>query len=145
MRNESFLPNNNDQYYELPPAGSAHTRVTKQHVERALYSQSVMRAPGPDKLSFGAIRLLGQPDKERILRLTKMAIRTGRNPAVWKCASSVVIRKLGKEDHTKLMAYRSISLLSCMGRVVKKVVAEQLSKEAERRGLPSDRQFVRRR
>jgi len=28
LRRESFPPNNNDQYYELPPAGSEHTRVT---------------------------------------------------------------------------------------------------------------------
>ena len=58
LRHESFPPNDGDQYYELPPAGSAHTRVTEQAVERALYSQSVKKAPGPDKLSFGAIRLL---------------------------------------------------------------------------------------
>jgi hypothetical protein len=33
LRRESFPPNNNDQYYELPPAGSAHTRVTEQAVQ----------------------------------------------------------------------------------------------------------------
>jgi hypothetical protein len=141
LRRESFPPNDNDQYYELPPAGSAHTRVTEQAVERALHSQSVKKAPGPDKLSFGAIRLLWKWDKERIVRLTRAAIRTGRHPAVWKRASGVVIRKPGKDDYTKLKAYRSISLLSCMGKVVEKVVAELLSEEAERRGLLSDGQF----
>jgi len=53
----------------------------------------------------------------------------------------VVIRKPGKEDCTKLKAYRSISLLSCMGKVVEKVVAELLSDEAERREQLIDRQF----
>ena len=141
LRRESFPPNDNDQYYELPPAGSAYTRVTEQAVERALLAQSVKKAPGPDKLSFGAIRLLWKWDRERIVRLTKAAIRTGRHPAVWKGASGVVIRKLGKEDYTKLKPYRSISLLSCMGNVVEKVVTERLSEEAERRGLLSDGQF----
>jgi hypothetical protein len=141
LRHESFPPNDGDQYYELPPAGSAHTRVTEQSVERALYSQSVKKAPGPDKLSFGAIRLLWNWDKERIVRLTRAAIRTGRHPAVWKRASGVVIRKPGKDDCTKLKAYRSISLLSCMGKVVEKVAVELLSEEAERRGLLSDGQF----
>jgi len=53
----------------------------------------------------------------------------------------VVIRKPGKEKQTKLKAYCSISLLSCMGKVVEKVVAELLPEEAERRGLLSDGQF----
>jgi len=144
LRRESFPPNDNDQYYELPPAVSAHSHVTEQAVERALHSQSVKKAPGPDKLSFGAIQLLWKWDKERIVRLTRAAIRMGRHPAVWKRASGVVIRKPGKDDYTKLKAFRSISLLSCMGKVVEKVVAELLSEEAERRGLLSDGQFASR-
>jgi hypothetical protein len=58
LRREYFPLNDDDQYYELPPAGSAHTCVTEQEVERALFSQSVKKAPGPNKVSFGAIRLL---------------------------------------------------------------------------------------
>jgi len=103
-----------------------------------LFSQSVKKAPGPDKLSFGPIWLLWKWDKQRILRLTRAAIRTRRHPALWKWASGVVIRKPGKDDYTKLKAYRSISLLSCMGKVLEIVAAEQLSEEAERRGLLSD-------
>jgi hypothetical protein len=106
-----------------------------------LYSQSVKKAPGPDKLSFGAVRLLWKWEKERIVDLAKATIRTGRDPAVWKQASGVVIRKPGKNNYTKLKAYRTISVLSCMGNVVAKVVAELLSVEAERRGLLSDGQF----
>ena len=144
LRRKSFRPNDNDQYYELPPAWSAHNRITKQAVARALHFQSVKKAPGPDKLSSGAIRLLRNWDKERIVRLMRAAIRMGRHPAVWKRASRVVIGKPGKDDCTKLKAYRSISLRSCMGNVVENVVAEVLSVEAETRGLLSDRQFGRR-
>jgi hypothetical protein len=141
LRQESFPPNDSDQYYKLPPVGRARTRVTEQAVERVLYFQSVKKAPGPDKLSFGAIWLLLKRDKERIVRLTRAAMRTGRNPAVWKRVSSVVTCKPRKDDYTKLKAYRSISLLSCMGKVVEKVAAELLSEEAESRGLLSDGQF----
>ena len=56
-----------------------------------------------------------------------------------------MIRKPGKVDYTQLKAYCSISLLSCMGKVVEKVVAVLLSGEAERRGLQSDGQFGSRR
>jgi len=36
LRHESIPPNDGDQYYELSPAGSTHTRVTEQAVEQAL-------------------------------------------------------------------------------------------------------------
>ena len=73
--------------------------------------------------------------------MTKAAIRTGRHPLVWKRASGVVICKPGKDDYTQLKANRSISLLSCMGKVVEKAVAELLSDVAKRRGRLSDGQF----
>ena len=74
LRPESFPPNDNDQYYEQPPMESAHTSVTEHAVEQGLFSQSVKKAPGPDKLSFGTIRLLWKWDKERIVSLMKAAI-----------------------------------------------------------------------
>jgi len=145
LRHESCPPNDDDQYYELPPAGSAHRRVTEQAVQRDRLSQSVKKAPRPDKLLFRAIRLLWKWEKERMVRLTKAAIRSGRHPSVWKRASGVVIHNRGKDNYTQLKAYRSISLLNCMGKVVEKVVAELMSDEAAMRGLVSDGKFASRR
>jgi hypothetical protein len=141
LRCESFPPNDDDQYYEQPPAVSAYTRVREQTVKRALFAQSVKKAPGPDKLSFVAIRLPWMWDKERIVRQTKAVIATGRDPSVWNWTSGVVIRKPGKDDYPQLKAYCSIALLSCLGKVVEKLVAELLSDEPERSGLLSDGQF----
>ena len=101
--------------------------------------------PGPDKLSFRVIRLLWKWDKERIVGITMAASITGRHPSVWKRAIGVVICKRGKDEYTQPKAYHSISLLSCMGQVVEKVVAELLSGEADRRGLMSDGEFGSRR
>ena len=131
LRRKSFPPNDDYQYYESPPGGSAHMRVTESPVERALHSQSVKKALGSDKQSFGTRQLLWKWDKEKIVRLRRAAIRMGRHPAVLKRASGMVIRKPGKDDYTQLKAYRSISLLSCMVKVVEQVVAELLSEEAE--------------
>jgi hypothetical protein len=50
--------------------------------------------------------------------LTSAAICTGRHQAVGKWASGMVIGKPGKDDYKKLTAYHSISLVSCMGKVV---------------------------
>jgi len=45
--------------------------------------------------------------------------------------------KQGKDDYTKLKAYRSISTLSGIGKVVEKVVPELITEEAERREAQS--------
>jgi hypothetical protein len=60
---------------------------------------------------------------------------------VWKRASRIVICKPRKDDYSKLKVYHSIPLLSCMGKVVKKVVAELLGDEAERQELLWDAQY----
>jgi hypothetical protein len=38
LRHGSIPPNDDNQYYEVPPAGRAHTTVAKQAVERVLFS-----------------------------------------------------------------------------------------------------------
>jgi hypothetical protein len=86
------------------PQREEDTHVTVQGVGRALISQAVKKAPGLDKLPFGAIWLLWRWDKQRIAGLMKAAIRTGRHPAVWKWARRVVIHKPGKDRNTKLKA-----------------------------------------
>jgi hypothetical protein len=112
LRWESFHPTNKYLYHVLHPAGSAQTPITEQAVERALYSQSVKKAPGSEKLSFDTIRRLWKWDIKIIVVRTTVAMCTGRHQAVWKRACGVVIRKPGKDDYSKLQAYRSISLLS---------------------------------
>jgi hypothetical protein len=141
LRGESFPLNDGDKYYEQLPVGQAHERITEQSVKRALILQLVKNAPGQDKLLFGAIWLLWKWNRTRIVGLTKAAVRTGHHPAVWQRSSGVVRRKPRTEDYTKLKSYQTISLLSCMGKVVEKVVAALLSNEAERRAMWSDSQF----
>jgi len=141
LRGESIPLNDGDQYYELSPAGEAHKCITVQSVKRVLFSQSVDKAAGPGKLSFGAIRVLWKWNTTSIVGLTKAAVRMGRHPAVWKHTSGVVILNPETEDYTKLKQYRTISLLSCIGKVVEYIVVELLFDDAEKTALLSDGQF----
>jgi len=144
LKVESFSLDGDDQYYKLLLVGSMHKRITKNAVEQAQYTQSAKKAPGPDKLSFRAICLLWKWDKERIIGLAKVTIHTVQHPAVWKWASRVKILKPGMDNYTKSTAYCTTALLSCMEMVVLKKITEQLSEEAEWRGLLSNEQFPNR-
>jgi len=64
LRGESFPLNDGDQYYELPPASQAHECITEQSVERALFSQSVKKAPGADNISKKHFRPGGMAPSE---------------------------------------------------------------------------------
>lgn len=141
LRPEFLSPKENKQYFELLPAAQGHQSFTDHAAEGALFAQLVGKARGMDKLSFGALRLLWEREKKRILELLKAVVGTGRHRAMWKWASEVVIPKAGMDDYMKLMAYRSISLLCCMGKVIEEVVAELMGEEDERRGLRSDGQY----
>ena len=116
-------------------------RALEKEVGDALFGQGVSKAPGPDLLTFGALRLAWEWDPTRITLLAKHCLSLGHHPAVWKTARGVVIRKPGKPDYTQVKAYRVISLLPCLGKVIEKVVATRLTREAERRKILHAGQF----
>jgi len=55
---ESLPPNEHYLYFDLPRVGKELKSVTKQVVELATFPQPVRKAPGQDKVSFGAVHLL---------------------------------------------------------------------------------------
>jgi len=75
--------------------------------------------------------MLWKWDPERVYQLVRAVIRTGHTPDDWKIARGVCIPKPGKSDYSKAKAYRVISLLSTMSKLVEKVVANKLSELAE--------------
>jgi len=93
LRPESLPPNDDDQWYELPPVGSSHTRATEQAVVRTHFRPSVRKALGPDELSFGAIRLLWRKDEQRMWGWQRQPFARedtqeyGSGPAGWWFAS----------------------------------------------------------
>jgi len=91
----------------------------------------VNKAPGPGKLSVGAILLLWKWEKESMVRVMSAAIVKGRHQAVWKRASRVVIRKPSNDDYRKLKPNCSIEPVYCMGTVVEIVAAELPLEAAE--------------
>jgi hypothetical protein len=97
----------------------------------APFDQSVKKAPGPDRLGFKAMRLLWVWDAPRINAIVKMSFRLGVHPRVWKEAKGVAIPKPNKPDYGVAKAYRVITLLNCLGKVVEKVAANAIAEQCE--------------
>ncbi|EED23621.1 reverse transcriptase, putative [Talaromyces stipitatus ATCC 10500] len=130
---------------QLPEPGSAHKLMNEEAVKNALFSQGLEKAPGTDLLNFRAIRLLWNLDSERVVSLTRQCLRLGIHPHVWKTAKGVLLRKNGKTNYTLASAYRVISLLKCLGKVIEKLVAELITNFAEAQDLFHNGQFGGRR
>ena len=64
--------------------GSTHTTITEDMISYALLSQSVIKAPGPNKINFQIFRMIWSWDKLQITHLVQHAIRLGYHPKEWK-------------------------------------------------------------
>jgi hypothetical protein len=105
--------------------------VGASEVREALFAQSVKKASGIDGIGFKALRLLWRWAEDRVVSLVQGCIRTGYHPCTWKTARGIILRKQGKPTYTVAKAYRVISLLSCFGKVVEKVVATWIASFCE--------------
>jgi len=121
--------------------GEMWKKITDEDIREALFNDSVQSAPGVDRLGFKAIRLLWDWDSQRIINIVKTSFRLGIHPRLWKESKRVVIPKPNKPDYRVAKAYRVITLLKCLGKVVEKVAANAIAEECERRRLLHDGQF----
>jgi Reverse transcriptase (RNA-dependent DNA polymerase) len=126
-----LFPSTLEVALEPTQPGTMHQSVNIALVRRALFSQSVRKAPGVDKLNFRALRLLWQWDPERIVALARQCFRLGVHPQAWKTARGILLHKPKRIDRTSVKAYRVISLLNCLSKVVEKLAAEAISTHCE--------------
>ena len=121
--------------------GGMCKEITDEDIRLALFKQSVKKAPGPNRLGFKEIRLLWEWDAPRIIVIVKMSCRLGVHPRVSKEAKGVVIQKPNTPDYGVANAYRVITLLNCLRKVVQNVPANANAEECERRELLHDKEF----
>jgi hypothetical protein len=69
--------------------------------------------------------------KEWIHAIFQASLALGVVPTAWKTLRILPLRKPNKADYTIPKAYRPISLLSTLGKILELVVARQISYSAE--------------
>jgi hypothetical protein len=117
-----------DEGIQIPDTSAG---VSAEQVCEALFTQAVNKAPGVDGISFKALRLLWRWAEDRVVALVQGCIRTGYHPCTWKTAKGILLRKQGKPTYSVAKAYRVISLLSCLGKVVERAVATWIASYCE--------------
>ena len=88
------------------------------------------------------IRHLGSVAKQKLLDIYNQSWNTGTFPTSWKEAIIIPTLKKGKDRHSKT-SYRPISLLSCLGKTMERMVNRRLQHHLEKTGplFPSQSGF----
>ena len=84
--------------------------------------------PGPNKMSWQHWKLIIKNDDclSKIINIADACINLGYWPKYFKTSSTVVIPKLNKTSYNSLKAFHPIVLLNTLGKLVEKVIAEQI-------------------
>jgi len=116
--------------------GRAFERVDGQLVGSLLKAAANALAPGDDRISADIVKVFWQWDEQRIVMLVRTCIWLRVHPAIWKTATGIVIPKPGKPDYSRVRAYRVISLLDVISKLLERTAAYLISDHLERsRGL----------
>ncbi|ETO01297.1 hypothetical protein RFI_36143, partial [Reticulomyxa filosa] len=101
------------------------TDITEGEIIEAIRRISPYKAQGSDSMHNIMLKNGGNAIVESLALLFKWSYRIGYVPRKWKIANIVPIPKPEK-DHTICKNYRPISLLSCVGKVLDRIVTMRL-------------------
>jgi endonuclease/exonuclease/phosphatase family metal-dependent hydrolase len=110
-------------------------RLTMEEVERRIFAAKSWKAPGDDGLPAMVWKQVWPVVKDRVLLLFQTSLDEGELPTQWRNAKIIPLKKPNKGDYTVAKAWRPISLLSTLGKVLESVVAERISHAVETFGL----------
>ncbi|PNH26387.1 hypothetical protein VD0002_g9480 [Verticillium dahliae] len=109
--------------------------LTLEEVEVKVMAAKPWKAPGTDGLPAMVWRQLWPIVKHRVLTLFQTSLRDGVVPHQWRTAKIIPLKKPEKGDYAVAGAWRPISLLSTLGKILEAVVAERISYVVEAYGL----------
>ncbi|KJZ68743.1 hypothetical protein HIM_11863 [Hirsutella minnesotensis 3608] len=109
--------------------------LTLQEIEGKVMAAKPWKAPGEDGLPAIVWKKLWHVVKGRVWTLFDSSLREGVVPHQWRTAKIIPLRKPGKGDYTLAKAWRPISLLSTLGKILEAVVAERISYAVAAHGL----------
>ncbi|EED11833.1 polymerase, putative [Talaromyces stipitatus ATCC 10500] len=115
--------------------------ITELEVYWSLKATKRMTAPGEDEIITLVWKHLWPYLWKVITYIFTKSVELGYYPHRWKRARIIVLRKSGKPDYGSPEAYRPISLLNTLGKVLEAVMARRLSFWAESYKLLPDTQF----
>ena len=114
-------------------------------IESKVFHASPWKAPGRDGLPSAVWQRVWPVVKEDMLELFRTSLNEGCLPDQWRVNKIIPLKKPSKPDYRLAKAWRPISLLATLGKIMDAVMAERLSYAAETHRLLSKNHFGARR
>ncbi|POS85862.1 hypothetical protein EPUL_004035 [Erysiphe pulchra] len=89
--------------------------------------QASTTSPGEDELTTTCLRLAWPILGDHITNFFNKCIELGIHPSAFKRAIAIILPKSGRRDRSISKSYEPISLLSCLGKGLERLVARRLS------------------
>ena len=91
-------------------------------------------APGLDGVRYSVIKRIPDAYLGEIAKVLCSCLKLGYFPSAWKTAKTILIPKPGK-DTREAKNFRPISLLSCLGKLLERILARRISRYMEEKNL----------
>lgn len=121
------------------PPPSMMSPYSLKDLNSSIKKLKTKKAPGKDGVANEMIKNLGPIARQKLLDIINKSWNTGKLPDSWREAITIPIRKKGK-DKTKKSSYRPISLLSCLCKVMERMVNTRLMAHLEENNLLNNSQ-----
>ena len=105
--------------------------LTISELESACSAAIKGTTPGPDGIPHQIISQAYAAIPNVFFHLYSSLFEVGYHPQCWKQATGIILRKPAKPDYSQPKAYRVISLLNCLGKVMERILAKRLGYLAE--------------
>lgn len=109
--------------------------ITAGEVEASLQKLKPGTAPGPDYVFTDLLIAAGEELKQAVLSLFSKSWEEGKVPLQWKTALVKFLKKAGKKSYHTAGAYRPISLTSCLGKCMERIITQRLYSVVEHNKL----------
>ena len=114
--------------------------ISRQELHAAIRASGPWKAPGSDRILNICLRECEDILAPYLLQLFSASLRLQSIPAAWKEATVVAVPKPGG-DTSLPKGYRPVSLLSCLSKVLERIVTDRLAHVLERSSMLTDQQF----
>ena len=109
-----------------PPGFLGETRVSVREIRKACYQMRAKAATGVDQLPILIFQCCFRELMSFLQRLFTASIQLSFFPTLWKVAKVIALRKPGKASYAEARAYRPISLLNHLGKLLEVIVNTRL-------------------
>lgn len=104
----------------------AYKEVTKEKVYFVLVTQTIVKVLRPNKINFQIFYIIWNQDKKWMISIVQQAICLGYHLKKRKKARNILFEKGRKRDFSLVRLYWVIYLLNCIGKVIEKIVVNQV-------------------